>query len=83
MTNYLFIMKSSIKIITHVPKLIQKSVECFSSESNAHRICLNLHIKIYLNFNILGVHRSGAGGSMHVCHAAGPGSIPGRDKFPG
>ena len=29
------------------------------------------------------VHRCGAGGSMHVCHAAGLGSIPGRDKFPG
>ena len=26
------------------------------------------------------VHR---GGSMRVCHAAGPGSILGRDKFPG
>ena len=23
------------------------------------------------------------GGSMRACHAAGPGSIPGRDKFPG
>ena len=29
------------------------------------------------------VHRCGTGGSMHACHAAGPGSIPGRDKFPG
>ena len=25
----------------------------------------------------------GAGGSMRVCHAAGPVSIPGRDKLPG
>ena len=25
----------------------------------------------------------GAGGSMHVCHKADPGSIPGQDKFPG
>ena len=29
------------------------------------------------------VHRCGASGSMLACHAAGPGSIPGRDKFPG
>ena len=25
----------------------------------------------------------GTGSSMRACHAAGPGSIPGRDKFPG
>ena len=29
------------------------------------------------------VYRCGPGGSMHVCHIAGPGSNPGRDKFPG
>ena len=29
------------------------------------------------------VHRCGTGGSMRACHVAGPGSIPGRDKFPG
>ena len=29
------------------------------------------------------VHRCGPAGSMRACHAAGPGSIPGRDKFPG
>ena len=29
------------------------------------------------------VHRCGASGSTRACHAAGPGSIPGRDKFPG
>ena len=29
------------------------------------------------------VHRCGASGSMRACHAAGPGSIPGRDRFPG
>ena len=29
------------------------------------------------------VHCCGPGGSMHACHAAGPGSIPGRDKLPG
>ena len=26
---------------------------------------------------------SGASGSMSACHAAGPGSIPGQDRFPG
>ena len=31
----------------------------------------------------LQIHRCGAGGSMHAYHAAGPGSISGRDKFPG
>ena len=29
------------------------------------------------------VHRCGPGGSMRACHVADPGSIPGRDKFPG
>ena len=29
------------------------------------------------------VHRCEASDSMRACHAAGPGSIPGRDKFPG
>ena len=29
------------------------------------------------------VHRCGQGGSMRACHAADPGSIPGRVKFPG
>ena len=29
------------------------------------------------------VHRCGPGGSMCACHAAGPSSIPGRDRFPG
>ena len=28
------------------------------------------------------VHRCGPGDSMRACHAAGPGSFPGRDKFP-
>ena len=29
------------------------------------------------------VHCCGVEGSMHACHAVGPGSIPGRDKCPG
>ena len=38
----------------------------------------------HLNFKIyLSVHRCGASGSMRACHATGPGSIPGRDRFPG
>ena len=32
---------------------------------------------------VRGVHRCETDGSMRACHAAGPGSIPGRDKFPG
>ena len=32
---------------------------------------------------IIIVHRCGANGSMRACHEAGPGSIPGRDRFPG
>ena len=39
-------------------------------------ICMSSDIQ---NFQ---VHRCGPGGSMRACHAAGPGSIPGSDKFP-
>ena len=35
--------------------------------------------KLHLNC----VHRCGANGSMRACHAVGPGSIPGRVRFPG
>ena len=35
------------------------------------------------NVRVIIVHRCGTGGSMRACQAAGPGSIPGRDKFPG
>ena len=34
-------------------------------------------------FTLSVVHRCGTSGSMRACHAAGTGSIPGRDKFPG
>ena len=37
--------------------------------------CVNSHSTI--------VHRCEPGGSMRACHAAGPGSIPSRDKIPG
>ena len=36
-------------------------------------------IALYYNH----VHRCGTGDSMRACHAAGPGSILGRDRFPG
>ena len=44
-----------------------------------------LHPDSYYRYRIIDiiVHRCGASGSMRACHAAGPGSIPGRDKFPG
>ena len=32
---------------------------------------------------LINVHRCETSGSMRACHAAGPGSIPGRDRFPG
>ena len=35
----------------------------------------------WLIYNL--VHRCGASASMRACHAAGRGSIPGRDNFPG
>ena len=41
-----------------------------------------LKVYIYMFYPYI-VHRCGASGSMRACQAAGPGSIPGRDKFPG
>ena len=43
------------------------------------RITLRPHSEILK----ISVHHCGSSGSMCACHAAGPGSIPGRDKFPG
>ena len=46
-------------------------------------------VRDYITWNVVKldcvyvVHRCGPGGSKRACHAAGPGSIPGRDKFPG
>ena len=37
---------------------------------------------IYRTYSSQVVHRCGPGGRMRARHAAGPGSIPGRDKFP-
>ena len=38
--------------------------------------------KTIIHYQLL-VHRCRPGGKMRACHAAGSGSIPGRDKFPG
>ena len=38
---------------------------------------------VHLVLLLTGLHRCGPGGSMRACHAVGPGSIPGREKFPG
>ena len=42
-----------------------------------------LRAEVWFPHNTNDVHRCGTGGSMRVCHAAGPGSIPCRDRFPG
>ena len=42
-----------------------------------------IYIHTYIYIYTYKVHRCGPGGSMRACHAAGPGSIPGRDNFPG
>ena len=48
----------------------------------SERISINVKVKVYEIKLTLG-HRCGSCGIMRPCHAAGPGSIPGRDKFPG
>ena len=40
------------------------------------------HYNIYIDNTLIRIHRCGPAGSMRSCHVAGPGSIPGRDKFP-
>ena len=45
-------MKSILKSIIHVLKLIEKNFECFTSKPNAHGTFWNLHIKINLKINI-------------------------------
>ena len=59
--NNLLIVKSIIKIITHVLKFLQKFFEYFTSKSNAHGTFCNSHIKINLNINI-----SEANGSIEL-----------------
>ena len=43
----------------------------------------HLQILIHYLYYYYYVHCCGASASMRACHEAGPGSIPGRDKFPG
>ena len=51
-------------------------------EAPVHKMTQWNHINM-LYFEIKYVHRCGKSDSIRACHAAGPGSIPGRDKFPG
>ena len=44
--------------------------------------CKRYRGSFLLSLNVY-IHRCGPGGSMRACHAAGPDSIPGRDRFPG
>ena len=44
---------------------------------------LNMINVLFLRKWYFTVHRCGAGGSKHACHAVSLGSIPDRDKFPG
>ena len=60
----------------------------FIVSSPSNEIIKVRHILILRPFNffevyLLQIHRCGASGSMRACHAAGPGSILGRDRFPG
>ena len=45
------------------------------------KTCLEQNILMMIMMSI--VQCCGTSGSMHACHATGPGSIPSRDKFPG
>ena len=54
--------------------------------NTAYYSTLNIVVPVWeegLHYTTHGVHRCGPGGSMRACHAACPGSIPGRYKFPG
>ena len=42
-----------------------------------------VRLNLFTNVWTVLAHRCGASGSMRACHAAGPGLIPGRDRFPG
>ena len=58
----------------------------FYKSLSFHLFILFTQFTIFSNFLLhskTGVHRCGLGGSMRACHTAGPGSILGRDKFPG
>ena len=44
--NNLFIVKSILKIIVHVLRILLQNFECFVSKPNAHGTFSNFHIKI-------------------------------------
>ena len=54
--NNLFIVKSTLKNIIYILKLLQKNFECFTSKPNSHGILSNLYIKINLKINISETH---------------------------
>ena len=56
--SQLVIVKSILKIIIHVLKLLRKKVECFTLKPHAHGTFLNVQIKINLNINSLENNRS-------------------------
>ena len=51
--------------------------------TGAQTTACSIAVDTFGNLRIKIVHRCGASGSMRACHAAGPGSIPGRERFPG
>ena len=64
--------------VKSVPLFLIGSKNCLPSPTPI----LHVHFRYYHTSPHL-VHRCGASGCMRACHAAGPGSIPGRDRFPG
>ena len=56
--------------------------ECWSSVPSSVVVFSWVHA-ITISSPKWNIHRCRLGGSMRACHAAGPGSISGRDKFPG
>ena len=60
-----------------LPKLLQHS---FLASQQSRYLT---HMKQSLKEGEYLVHRCGTSGSMHACNAAGLGSIPSRNKFPG
>ena len=68
---------------------INTVISSMSNKTHTKSNSVNTVININLNFILYlkrrrtrRVNPCGASGSMRACHAAGPGSIPGRDKFP-
>ena len=75
LTGWVYITITLFVQLTVVPLRAFKSADMAGGYS-----LLQLSVKI---IRIIHVHRCGANGSMRACHAAGPGSMPSWDKFPG